>query len=97
MIVPDEGVQFRDGWPTTRGASRSIGWTLTVPVGKNTLGRIFSVLGEMVDGMGTLTASARRGIHRDAPPYVSLDTTRAIFESGIKVVDGSTYLNPRLH
>ena len=61
---------------------------ITVPVGKNTLGRIFNVLGETVDGMGTLAVSARQGIHRDAPPYVSLDTTRAIFESGIKVVDG---------
>ncbi len=64
---------------------------ITVPVGKNTLGRIFNVLVMHVSvpgGMGTLTASARLGIHRDAPPYVSLDTTRAIFESGIKVVDG---------
>ena len=61
---------------------------INVPVGKNTLGRIFNVLGETVDGKGEVAASIKRGIHRDAPPYISLDTTRAIFESGIKVVDG---------
>jgi F-type H+-transporting ATPase subunit beta len=63
------------------------GGPIAVPVGRATLGRIFNVLGEPVDGKGEVTTDMRHSIHRSAPAYVDLDTTRAIFETGIKVVD----------
>merc|ERR1712054_407929 len=58
-----------------------------VPVGECTLGRIFNVLGEPVDGLGTVTSDETGVIHRDPPPFTSLDTEISIFETGIKVVD----------
>ena len=61
---------------------------ISVPVGRCTLGRIFNVLGEPVDGKGPVTSGLRKPIHRSAPSFIELDTSRAIFESGIKVVDG---------
>merc|ERR1711881_667487 len=59
----------------------------TVPVGNMTLGRIFNVLGEPVDNLGTVGASEDLPIHRPAPAFVELDTKLSIFETGIKVVD----------
>ena len=61
---------------------------ITVPVGRCTLGRIFNVLGEVVDNGEEVTTDIRRPIHRSSPAYVDLDTSRSIFETGIKVVDG---------
>jgi F-type H+-transporting ATPase subunit beta len=63
------------------------GSALNVPVGKTTLGRIFNVLGEVVDGLEDVNAEKRLPIHRKAPAFVDLDTKLAIFETGIKVVD----------
>ena len=63
------------------------GKPLSVPVGKVTLGRIFNVLGEVVDGLEEVNAEQRLPIHRKAPAFVDLDTKLAIFETGIKVVD----------
>ena len=63
------------------------GEPITVPVGKNTLGRIFNVLGEVVDGGPSLLDSKELPIHRSAPPFTDLDTSLSIFETGIKVVD----------
>lgn len=60
---------------------------LSVPVGKVTLGRIFNVLGEPVDGLGEVASTENLPIHRKAPAFVDLDTKLAIFETGIKVVD----------
>lgn len=61
---------------------------LTVPVGKITLGRIFNVLGEPVDGLASVNREETRSpIHRKAPAFVDLDTKLSIFETGIKVVD----------
>jgi F-type H+-transporting ATPase subunit beta len=60
---------------------------LTVPVGNITLGRIFNVLGEPVDNMGSVEAVDSLPIHRPAPAFVELDTKLSIFETGIKVVD----------
>ena len=52
------------------------------------------MLGQPVDGKGEVTTDVRHSIHRSAPAYVDLDTTRAIFETGIKVVDScSPYLS----
>jgi F-type H+/Na+-transporting ATPase subunit beta len=60
---------------------------LLVPVGKDTLGRIFNVLGEPVDNMGPVNTDEKLPIHRPAPAFTDLDTRLSIFESGIKVVD----------
>ena len=63
---------------------------LTVPVGEKTLGRIFNVLGEPVDNLGSVGDkgdSQGFPIHRSAPAFVDLDTKLSIFETGIKVVD----------
>jgi F-type H+-transporting ATPase subunit beta len=62
------------------------GRPLSVPVGKVTLGRIFNVLGEPVDNMGTVKVTDTLPIHRTAPAFVDLDTRLSIFETGIKVV-----------
>ena len=63
------------------------GAALSVPVGKQTLGRIFNVLGEPVDELGPCGAESTLPIHRAAPAFVDLDTELSIFETGIKVVD----------
>lgn len=62
------------------------GQPLSVPVGEKTLGRIFNVLGQVVDD-GEKVKSSVLPIHRLAPAYVELDTKLSIFETGIKVVD----------
>jgi F-type H+-transporting ATPase subunit beta len=63
------------------------GGPITVPVGPATLGRVFNVLGEPVDGRGEVAAEGRRPIHRDAPDLVDLSTSTEVFETGIKVID----------
>jgi F-type H+-transporting ATPase subunit beta len=60
---------------------------ICVPVGKQTLGRIFNVLGEPIDECGEVTNTETYSIHRSAPDFVDLDTKPSIFETGIKVVD----------
>nr|QCI08134.1 ATP synthase CF1 subunit beta [Polyneura bonnemaisonii] len=60
---------------------------ITVPVGLPTLGRIFNVLGEPVDNLGTVSSSESLPIHRGAPSFTDLETKPSIFETGIKVVD----------
>jgi F-type H+-transporting ATPase subunit beta len=59
----------------------------SVPVGNGTLGRIFNVLGQPVDGRGPVHCESSLPIHRAAPSFIDLDTNLAIFETGIKVVD----------
>ena len=63
------------------------GAPLSVPVGKGTLGRVFNLLGEPIDGRGEVEAEERWPIHRDPPPLDSLSAKTEIFETGIKVVD----------
>jgi F-type H+-transporting ATPase subunit beta len=71
-----------------RGASvMDTGAPITVPVGTKTLGRIFNVLGEPVDEMGSCDAPSGLPIHRASPAFTDLETKPAIFETGIKVVD----------
>ena len=60
---------------------------IKVPVGKQTLGRIFNVLGEPIDQYGEVKDLETYSIHRGAPDFVDLDTKPSIFETGIKVVD----------
>jgi F-type H+-transporting ATPase subunit beta len=63
------------------------GGPVTVPVGEATLGRVFNMLGETVDGRGDVDAADHWSIHRDSPPIKELSTSTELFETGIKVVD----------
>jgi F-type H+/Na+-transporting ATPase subunit beta len=63
------------------------GSPITVPVGKETLGRVFNVTGEPIDGRGPVTTEERWPIHRSAPRLEDLSSKTEIFETGIKVVD----------
>jgi F-type H+-transporting ATPase subunit beta len=67
--------------------AQDTGAPISVPVGKETLGRIFNVLGDAVDNMPTPETSERWNIHRAAPKYEELKTSAEIFETGIKVID----------
>ena len=63
------------------------GAPLSVPVGKATLGRVFNLLGEPIDGRGPVETQERWPIHRDPPPVKDLTTKTELFETGIKVID----------
>lgn len=64
------------------------GTTISVPVGPNTLGRIFNVLGDPIDGQDAVAQSEPHlPIHRPAPKLVDLTSRVEILETGIKVVD----------
>ncbi len=60
---------------------------ISVPVGDETLGRIFNVLGELVDEGAAIKAQEKWPIHRPAPKLVEQSTEIKIFETGIKVID----------
>lgn len=75
----------------TEGLSRNIpvysdGNSITVPVGEKTLGRMFDVLGNPIDGKPQIDAE-RLPIHRSAPSYDKLNDKIEILETGIKVID----------
>ena len=61
--------------------------TISVPVGRATLGRIFNVLGDVVDDAPFTEDVERWNIHRSAPSYSELSTSTEILETGIKVID----------
>ncbi len=63
------------------------GSPITVPVGKETLGRIFNLLGEPVDNKPAPEAKERWAIHRDPPTYEEQTASNEILETGIKVID----------
>lgn len=64
------------------------GSPIKVPVGEKTLGRIFNLLGEPIDGLGPIDDSVpRNSIHVASPPFDELETKTSIFETGIKVID----------
>lgn len=63
------------------------GESVKVPVGKETLGRLFNVLGEPIDEKGPVKAKHFAPIHRPAPSFEEQETSKEIFETGIKVVD----------
>jgi len=63
------------------------GQPITVPVGRETLGRIINVLGEPADGLGPVKSDKRYPIHRPAPGFTQQSTKLEMFETGIKVVD----------
>ena len=64
-----------------------LGGPVTVPVGKETLGRVLNVIGEPVDNMGPVNTEERWSIHRPAPEFADQATDMQMFETGIKVVD----------
>lgn len=63
------------------------GKPVQVPVGKETLGRVFNLLGDPIDGRGPVNATEFRPIHRDPPPFAELSSKTEMFETGIKVID----------
>jgi F-type H+-transporting ATPase subunit beta len=63
------------------------GAPVSVPVGKETLGRVFNLLGEPIDGRGPVNAQEYRPIHREPPPFSELSPKTELFETGIKVID----------
>ncbi|MGH9719540.1 MAG: F0F1 ATP synthase subunit beta [Bryobacteraceae bacterium] len=67
--------------------AESLGGPVTVPVGKETLGRVMNVIGEPVDNMGPISAKQRYPIHRPAPSFEDQSTQLEMFETGIKVID----------
>ena len=63
------------------------GAPITIPVGKEVLGRIINVIGEPIDERGPINTKAHRPIHAEAPEFVDQSPTPEILETGIKVVD----------
>ncbi|GAA2871430.1 F0F1 ATP synthase subunit beta [Lactobacillus intestinalis] len=88
-----DGVLRTISMESTNGLRRGMkvedtGGPISVPVGKDTLGRVFNVLGQPIDnGPAFPKDHPREGIHKDAPKYSDLTTSREILETGIKVID----------
>jgi F-type H+-transporting ATPase subunit beta len=77
---------------TTDGLRRGMacedtGAPITVPVGNETLGRMFNVLGRVIDGGEEIAVKERYPIHRKAPPLAEQGATHEVNETGIKVID----------
>jgi len=76
----------------TQGLERDMevidtGAPISVPVGEPALGRLFNVLGEVLDGKGEVKGAKTRAIHQDAPAFKDQSTKTEVFETGIKSVD----------
>jgi len=67
--------------------AKALNAPITVPVGKETLSRLFNVLGEPIDGLGPVKTKQKLPIHRLAPSYEEQRTETEILETGIKVID----------
>lgn len=63
------------------------GAPITVPVGEETLGRVFNVVGEIIDEGKPIKVSQTSPIHKESPAFVDLETRAEILETGIKVID----------
>ncbi|HRW63419.1 MAG TPA: F0F1 ATP synthase subunit beta [Bacteroidales bacterium] len=63
------------------------GAPIKVPVGDQVRGRLINVIGEAIDGMGTLSKDGGYPIHKEAPLYVDLSTSKEVLFTGIKVID----------
>src|SRR5512136_1302608 len=71
-----------------RGAEAiDMGTPISVPVGRATLGRLFNVFGEAIDGRGEVKAEQKWPIHRPPPPLVEQETVPQMLETGLKVMD----------
>ncbi len=87
-----DGVVRSIAMGTTDGLSRGLevsntGAAISVPVGKETLGRIMNVLGEPIDEKGPIGEETQWGIHREAPSYAEQAASNELLETGIKVID----------
>lgn len=76
----------------TQGLTRAMavvdtGAAISVPVGEVSLGRLFNVLGDTIDGKGDIKGATMRAIHQPAPSFVEQSNTTEVFETGIKSVD----------
>ena len=72
----------------TRGLeATALGAPISVPVGEKVLGRIFNVVGDLIDEGDGVEFDKKWSIHRDPPPFEEQSTKSEIFETGIKVVD----------
>lgn len=67
--------------------AKALGTPIKVPVGEKVLGRIFNVVGDLVDEGEKTEFDTKWSIHRDPPPFEEQNTKSEIFETGIKVVD----------
>jgi F-type H+-transporting ATPase subunit beta len=77
---------------STDGLARGLdvvdtGAPITVPVGEVTLGRVFNVLGEAIDGGDAVVSEHNLPIHRAPPDFADMETEAQVFETGIKVID----------
>jgi F-type H+-transporting ATPase subunit beta len=87
-----DGVVRSIAMGTSDGLSRGLevtntGAPISVPVGKETLGRIMNVLGEPIDEKGEIGEKEKWGIHRKAPSYDEQSASNDLLETGIKVID----------
>ncbi len=81
-------IALQDTSGLTRGAEVSdTGSPVTVPVGESSLGRLFNVIGEPIDGKPANKDAPRLPIHRDPPPFKDQRTKAEVFETGIKSID----------
>ncbi len=76
----------------TEGLQRGVevvdtGRPIAVPVGRGSLGRLFNVLGEPLDGLGDVSAEQTWPIHREPPPFDEQETSTQMLETGLKVID----------
>jgi F-type H+-transporting ATPase subunit beta len=67
--------------------AESLGGPVSVPVGRETLGRVLNVIGEPIDERGPVNTKMRYPIHRSAPSFEEQSTDLEMFETGIKVID----------
>ncbi|NLA41909.1 MAG: F0F1 ATP synthase subunit beta [Smithella sp.] len=67
--------------------AKDTGAPITVPVGKEGLGRILNVVGRPVDGLGPVNAKNYASIHRQSPVFLEQDTSVHVLETGVKVID----------
>ncbi|OQZ01119.1 MAG: F0F1 ATP synthase subunit beta [Candidatus Brocadia sp. UTAMX2] len=77
---------------TTDGLMRGMdaidtGAPISVPVGKEVLGRVFNLLGEPIDKLGEVKSSSRLPIHRPSPSFEERETVTTVLETGLKVID----------
>lgn len=80
MLSPSEGI--------SRGLDvEATGAPISVPVGEETLGRMFNVLGDAIDGKGTVEGQEKWAIHRAPPSFEEQSPVQEILETGIKVID----------
>ncbi len=69
------------------GVVEDTGSPVMVPVGEKSLGRLFNVVGDAIDGKPEPKDAPRASIHRDAPPFKEQSTKAEVFETGIKSID----------